>query len=163
MFTSILTPVMLKQHRCSIQEITVTQQKERRICDVLAPLVQQHRLVFNTDLIRKDYLEAERNNDGGHERSLLFQMSRITSERGALSRDDRIDALALACQFFTEAAAQDQLVKAAERDFELWQNQIEMASDTTGASIDALAMGLKSKTINRSYGGVRRGVSIHRL
>ena len=163
LFEAVLTPVMNKIHPCGIESVNVSMQKERRICQVLGPVIQQHKLVVNSELIRKDYLEAERSTEGGHERSLMFQCSRITEERNALSKDDRIDALALAVQFFSEAAAQDQQLKASERAYELWQNQIEMASDETGASIDALALGLPRKTINRSYGGIRRGVSCRRL
>lgn len=162
-FSHLLAPVMNRVHPCGIEEIRVNMQKERRICDVLGPLIQQHRLVVSADVIRKDYLEAERNADGGHERSLLFQCSRITQERGALSKDDRIDALALAAQFWGEAAAQDQQRKASEREFEMWQHQMDMAGDETGASIDALALGLPSRSIRRSYGGVRRGVSARSL
>ena len=158
LFAALLQPVMNKVHPCGIEEIRVNQQKERRICDQLAPLTQQHRLVISADVIRKDYQDAERNNDRGYERSLLFQMSRITMDRGSLAADDRIDSLALACQFFTEAAAQDQNRVAANRDYEMFMNQIEMAADETGASIDALALGLPTKSIGRSYGGSRRGV-----
>lgn len=163
LFTALLQPVMNKVHPCGIEEIRVNQQKERRICDQLAPLTQQHRLVISADVIRKDYQDAERNNDRGYERSLLFQMSRITMDRGSLSADDRIDSLALACQFFTEAAAQDQNRVAANREYEMFMNQIEMAADETGASIDALALGLPTKSIGRSYGGSKRGVSCRRL
>lgn len=162
-FSHLLAPVMNRVHPCGIEEIRVNMQKERRICDVLGPLIQQHRLVVSADVIRKDYLEAERSVDGGHERSLMFQCSRITQERGALSKDDRIDALALAVQFWGEAAAQDQQRKASEREFEMWQHQMDMAADETGASIDALALGLPSKSIRRSYGGVRPGVSARSL
>ena len=163
LFEAVLTPVMNQIHPCGIESVNVSMQKERRICQVLGPVIQQHKLVVNSELIRKDYLQAERSTEGGHERSLLFQMSRITEERNALSKDDRIDALALAVQFFSEAAAQDQQLKASERAYELWQNQIEMASDETGASVDALALGLPRKSISRSYGGVKRGVSARRL
>ena len=163
LFAALLQPVMNKVHPCGIEEIRVNQQKERRICDQLAPLTQQHRLVISADVIRKDYQDAERNNDRGYERSLLFQMSRITMDRGSLAADDRIDSLALACQFFTEAAAQDQNRVAANREYEMFMNQIEMAADETGASIDALALGLPTKSIGRSYGGSKRGVSCRRL
>ena len=163
LFAALLQPVMNKVHPCGIEEIRVNQQKERRICDQLAPLTQQHRLVISADVIRKDYQDAERNNDRGYERSLLFQMSRITMDRGSLAADDRIDSLALACQFFTDAAAQDQNRVAANRDYEMFMNQIEMAADETGASIDALALGLPTKSIGRSYGGSKRGVSCRRL
>ena len=84
-------------------------------------------------------------------------------DRGSLAADDRIDSLSLAVQFFTEAAAQDQNRVAANRDYEMFMSQIEMAADMTGASVDALALGLPSKSIGRSYGGSKRGVSCRRL
>ena len=59
--------------------------------------------------------------------------------------------------------AQDQQRVQANREFELWSNSIEMWKDETGASIDALALGLTQKSIGRHYGGVRRGVSAPRL
>ena len=160
MFEALLAPVLCKIHPCSIESVRVTQQKERRICDILAPVVQQHRLVINADLIKRDYQDAERNAERGHHRSLLFQMSRITQERNSLGGgDDRIDCLSLAVHFFIDAAAQDQQLKASTRSYELWKQQMEMASDMTGQSIDALAMGLTSAAgVKRSYGGVRRGV-----
>lgn len=154
MFEALLSPVMNKVHPCSIEGVRVSQQKERRICDTLGPLIQQHRLVVSSELIRRDYQEAERRVDNGYARSLMFQLSRITEERQALEKDDRIDALALAVQFFTEAAAQDQDRKKADRDYEMWRWQTEMAADLSGGSIDALALGLSRKTVSRSYGGV---------
>jgi uncharacterized protein YajQ (UPF0234 family) len=99
---------MQKLHPCAVEERRVSGQKERRLVDTLAPLVQQHRLIFNTELIQSDWAGAERDPETGHPRSLLYQMSRITIERGALQFDDRIDALALGCAYFVEAAAQDQ-------------------------------------------------------
>ena len=163
MFAALLQPTLLKVHPCGIEEIRVHLQKERRICDTLGPVVQQHRVIFNTDLIRKDYQDAERNVDKGHIRSLMFQLSRITTERGSLEADDRLDALSLAVKFFVDAAAQDQERVKAGRDYELWQWQQEMAADETGASIDALALGLPTKSISRSYGGVSRQTAGRRL
>ena len=37
----------------------------------------------------------------------MYQMTRITAERGALSNDDRLDALAMAVQYWVDAMAQD--------------------------------------------------------
>jgi hypothetical protein len=156
MFEALLAPVLNRIHPCGIEPVKVTQQKERRIVDTIAPLVQQHRLVVNTEVIRKDYREAERDAENGHHRSLLFQLSRITTERGALMRDDRIDALAIGLQFFTDAAAQDQQRQAQVRQDEMMDWAVQAFLDETGASIDALAMGFKPAGPRRSYGGVHR-------
>ena len=37
----------------------------------------------------------------------MYQMTRLTADRGALTNDDRFDALAMACQYWVDAMAQD--------------------------------------------------------
>ena len=145
-----------KLYPVSIEEIRVSQQKERRIVDTLAPLVQQHRMVVSSELIKKDYNEAERDPETGHQRSLMYQLSRITVERGSLSFDDRLDAVALGVKFFTDAAAQDQEKAKATRQEELDDAMRQAWFDETGASIDALAMGWKPQPMAAAYGGVKR-------
>ena len=156
MFTALLQPVMQKLHPCSIEERRVSGQKERRIIDTIAPLVQQHRVVFNAELIKADWAGAERDPDTGHARSLMYQMSRITVERGSLQFDDRIDALSGLCAFFVEAAAQDQQKAATARQEELEQAARDAWFDETGSQIDALALGYRPKVRAMAYGGVRR-------
>ena len=156
MFEALLAPVLNRVHPCGIEPIKVTMQKERRIVDTIAPLVQQHRLVMSAELIRKDYREAERDAEKGHQRSLMYQLSRITTERGALVHDDRIDALSLALKFFTDAAAQDQMREQQLRQQDLMDWAVDCFLDETGSSIDVLALGFKPAGARRSYGGVKR-------
>jgi hypothetical protein len=156
MFQQLLQPVMNRVHPCGIEEVRVNIQKERRIVDTLAPVVQQHRLVMSSEMIRRDYREAERDPEKGHIRSLMYQLSRITIERGALVHDDRIDALALGVQFFVELAAQDQHRMAKQRKSELLDWELECFMDTTGESIDALVMGVRTQFSRKAYGGIRR-------
>ena len=85
-------------------------------------------------------------------------MSRITTERGALTFDDRIDALSLAVQFFTDAAAQDQRKQQAARQQDLMDWSVQAFMDESGSSVDALALGFKPGGPRRSYGGVKRPV-----
>jgi hypothetical protein len=156
MFSKILQPVMQRIYPCSIEEAPRSAgQKERRIIDVLAPLVQQHRLVVNSELIQKDWEGAERDPDNGHPRSLMYQMSRITTDRGSLLFYDRIDALAIAAAHFVEAAAQDQQRVAARRQEELVEASLAAWFDETGAKLDALALGIIPKA-SGAVGGVRR-------
>ena len=156
MFTALLQPVMANVHPVSIEEVRVSQQKERRIVDTLAPLVQQHRVVVSRELIRKDYAEAERDPELGHQRSLMYQCSRITIERGALVFDDRLDAVSLGVKFFTDAAAQDQKKAQQQRKDELDDENLRAWFDETGSCIDALAMGWKARPHSRAYGGIKR-------
>lgn len=156
MFKALLEPVMARVHPVSIEEVRVSQQKERRIVDTLAPVIQQHRLVVATSVIRNDYQQAESDPEKGHQRSLLYQASRITTERGALEHDDRLDALALAAKYFTDAAAQDQQKQVTARAEQLQAEQLEAWFDESGSCIDALALGWRPQQKARAYGGVRR-------
>ena len=70
-------------------------QKELRIIDTIEPVIGAGKVVFAEDIIEKDiasvqhYSAAERNTY-----SVLYQIARITRDRGALKHDDRIEAIA---------------------------------------------------------------------
>ena len=108
MFTELLKPVMHKIHPCNIDEVRVYTQKERRIIDTLEPVMNQHRLIIDKRLIRQDHESAS-----DPKYSLFYQMTRITKERGALTHDDRLDALAGAVAYWVEQMGRD-TDKAAE-------------------------------------------------
>lgn len=103
MFGKVFSPVLLKHHRCVLEEIRAKGQKEVRIIDTLEPVLSTHRLVVSKDCIDTDYKTAV-NNDGKHEvkYSLFYQLSRITKDRGALAKDDRLDSLALGVEYLKE-------------------------------------------------------------
>ena len=103
MFTELLKPVLFKTYKCRIEEADrATGQKERRIIDTLEPVMNQHRLVVDSRLIRKDYDSA---NDPAY--SLFYQMTRITKDKGALKHDDRLDAVEGAVRYWVKQVAQD--------------------------------------------------------
>lgn len=156
MFTALLQPVVQKLYQCAFEERRVSGQKERRMVDTLAPLVQQHRLIVNHDVAQQDWAGAERDPDSGHARSLMYQMSRVTVERGCLQFDDRLDAVALACGFYVDAAAQDQRKAADLRQSQLEDENLRAWFDETGACIDALAMGWHPRPSGGVHGGIRR-------
>jgi len=102
MFTQIIKPVFAKVWPVTIEEVKHSIQKERRIADTLEPVMNQHRLIVDAKVIKKDYEEAP-----DHKRSLLYQMTRLTREKGALASDDRLDALAIAVGYWVEHMARD--------------------------------------------------------
>lgn len=156
MFAAALTKVMNRIHPCTIEEVpSGNQQKERRLVDSLAPAIQQHRLVVSRELLRSDYLEAERDPESGHERSLAFQLSRLTTERGALSWYDRIDALSYCVSHFTLAVAQDQEKAALQREGEEAEAVIEEFFLNAEGSADRLALGLRPRSLVRQPGAGR--------
>jgi hypothetical protein len=102
MFSQLLKPVLGRIYPCSVEEVRHSQQKELRIIDTLEPVMGQHRLIVDQKLIQKDY-----DTSPDPKYSLFYQMTRLTRDRGALVHDDRLDALAIAVAFWTEAMARD--------------------------------------------------------
>ncbi|WYW04301.1 terminase large subunit [Pseudomonas phage vB_PpuP-Kompost-2] len=126
MYLKLIAPVLQATWPCACTEVKSKGQKELRICDVLEPVLGSHKLVINETLIDKDYRTAL-NADGTTDikYSLLYQLSRITRERGSLAHDDRLDALAIGVQFFTEAMEKDSKVGESEMMQEFLEAQME--------------------------------------
>ena len=156
MFSALLKPHLMREHPVTIEEVRHNQRKEQRLCDTLGPLIQQHRLVVTTRVIKQDYRLLDEDPETGYSRSLFVQASRLTAEKGCLSHDDRLDALAIACGFFVESAAQDQQRAAQARANQLQQEAYDAWLDESGAAIDALALGWRPRATSRSHGGVNR-------
>ena len=154
MFTQLLQPVMSRVYPLTVEEVRVSGQKERRMVDTLAPLIQQHRLVVARKVLRDGWDEAERDPESGHLRSLGYQLSRLTTERGCLSWDDRVDVLSMGCQWFVDAACKDQEKAAGERQDAMQDAMLQAWFDETGANLDALAMGFIPRAAGRSVGGL---------
>ena len=156
MFSALLKPHMLREYPVSIEEVRHSQRKEVRLCDTLGPIIQQHRLVVTSRVVKQDYRMTEEDPENGYSRSLFFQASRLTPEKGCLSHDDRLDALAIAVAHFVEAAAQDQDRAKKARDEQLMAESYEAWLDETGAAVDALALGWRPKASARAHGGISR-------
>lgn len=106
MWVAAFQPILAKvwPGGCTITESAWAKgQKEARIIDTLEPVMTQHRLVISESVLREDAREdAESRNY-----SLLYQLTHITRERGALAHDDRLDSLAGAVAHFLRAMSQD--------------------------------------------------------
>jgi hypothetical protein len=120
MYTKLLTPVMARHHKCLIEEVKHSTQKEQRIIDTLEPVMSQHRLIAAQDLIRKDFDTAQ-----DPKYSLIYQMTRITKDRGALIHDDRLDALAMAVGYWSEHMARDNDKAVAQYKSEALKKELQ--------------------------------------
>ncbi len=77
-----------------VSERRVAGQKELRIIDTVRPVQQRHRLVMHVSALEMDLDTAAVYNVQERDiRSGIYQMHNLTSDRGSLVRDDRIDAL----------------------------------------------------------------------
>lgn len=106
MFTKLLTPFLVRKHPVTVTEVRSSVQKEKRIIDVLEPVMNQHRLIMNERIIKDDFNGAELGRTPV-DYQLFHQMTRITKERGSLSHDDRLDALSMAVAYWVEQMDKD--------------------------------------------------------
>ena len=126
MFAELFKPVLARVYDCSVEEVRHSTQKERRIIDTLEPMLNQHRLIIDPKVIRADLDSvAEYPSETKQNFLLLHQLSRITKDKGALRHDDRLDALSIAVNYWTESLAQDDEKKIQERSADLLQAELE--------------------------------------
>lgn len=100
MYTKLFEPVLKKVYStCGVSEVTSKGQKEVRIIDTLEPVLGSHKLVVTPECINKDIESVP---EGDYKYSLFYQMTRITSDRGALVHDDAIDCLAIGIGYLVD-------------------------------------------------------------
>jgi Holliday junction resolvasome RuvABC endonuclease subunit len=108
MYTKILQPVLAKHWAVTCEEVKHSIQKEKRLCDTLEPVVQGHRMVFDISILESDYRSIQGYpQDTRLTYSLIYQMTRLTREKGALVHDDRVDALSIAVAYWVEQMSAD--------------------------------------------------------
>lgn len=103
MWGQLFKPVLNKVHPCTYTEVKNNKQKEARIIDTLEPVMMRHKLIVNTSVIYDDYKVYE--NDQKY--SLIYQLTRLTRDKGALAHDDRLDAVTMAVAFWLESLDRD--------------------------------------------------------
>ncbi len=125
MFVELFKPILTKIHPCTIEEVRHNIQKEKRIIDTLEPVMNQHRLVVDPKVIQHDYESAQTYPlESQLKYQLIYQMSRLTNQRGAITQDDRLDALSMAVAYWTEQMAQDADKRMNERKVDLLDEEL---------------------------------------
>ena len=126
-----------------IEEVRANVRKEDRIIDALEPIMNQHRLVINRDVIEWDF---KSNPDAAPEERLLYmlfyQMSRMCREKGAVRHDDRLDCLAQGVKYYTDAmaiSAYEQMKIDRQQD---WQDMNEAWLDDPQQAANHMAFGM---------------------
>lgn len=119
MFKQLLAPVINTIHPCRIIEVKNYAQKEARIIDTLEPVMMRHKLIVNKQVILDDYQVYE----NAPAYSLIYQMTRLSRDRGALAHDDRLDALCMAVAYWLEVMDRDEemgVLEQMEAKLEQW-------------------------------------------
>ena len=93
--------------------------------------MNQHRLVFDPKSIKMDYESClTYPTDSQLRYQLIYQLSRITRDRGALTHDDRLDALAIAVAYWVEHMAQDANRRIDDRKDDLLKEELDKLADS---------------------------------
>ena len=152
MFNQLMTPILTKIHPVTLSEVRHNTQKEKRIIDVLEPVMNQHKLVIDKKVIKQDYESTQHLPPESSLRyQLMYQMTRLTAERGALSNDDRLDSLAMAVQYWVDAMAQDAEQRIGARREEVLRAEVDKVLQSasmglaviTGHIADGTGKGMK--------------------
>ncbi len=127
MFTALFMPVLRKiGYQCKVEEVRHNTQKEKRIIDTLEPVMNQHRLIVDKHLIKKDAESIKVYPlDKQQQYSLFYQLTRITRDRGALRHDDRLDCLAMLVADCLAMMSDDIEAKIQQRRDEELEAEIE--------------------------------------
>jgi hypothetical protein len=108
LFTKVFQEVVHRIYPAGIEEVRHSTQKEMRIADTLEPVCAKHRLVIDRKVVEDDYRTIQKyDQEKRLSKSLIYQMSRLTRDRGCLRHDDRLDALSMAVAFWSNANAQN--------------------------------------------------------
>lgn len=123
-FMNTFVPICTAIYKCSIRDDTVRGQKEKRIAGILGPMIGRGSVVMLEEVVEKDQTTTVKYAIKDRETySLFFQLSRMTLDSGSLIHDDRLDALASACNVYVQAIAIDQnkvINKQKELEYKKW-------------------------------------------
>jgi len=126
-----------------IDEVRANVRKEDRIIDSLEPVLNQHRLIVDRGVIDWDY---NSNKDLAPEQRLLYmlfyQMSRMCRMKFAVKHDDRLDCLAMAVKYYTDALSISAQEQINLRKREEWDDILQGFLDDPQSSANHLVLGL---------------------
>ena len=124
------------------EEVRATTRKEDRIIDTLEPVLNQHRLVIDQRLIDWDYRSnPEMAPEERLPRMLMYQLTRMCREKGAVKHDDRVDALALGVKYFQDILAISAKEQEIGRTRQQWSNMVEGFLSAPTLATDLLVAG----------------------
>ncbi len=136
-----------------VEEVRANVRKEDRIIDSLEPILNQHRLVLDKNVVLWDF---NSNPDEAPEKRLqymlFYQMSRMCRDKGAVRHDDRIDCLAQGVKYFTDAMSisADLLVK--DRKLEDFLHMQQEWLDDPQAACNHMVLGMNLEQRQQANG-----------
>jgi hypothetical protein len=142
MFAQLLRNEAMATYKVEIEDSEwAKNQKEVRIIDTLEPIMNQHRLIVDEAVIEWDYSSTE-----GYAREeqtymrLMYQLTRLTAQRGSLAKDDRVDALAGAVAYWVEFLSRNDNTSAKQLKEEALQKELDKFLDYFGDGAQGSAL-----------------------
>lgn len=156
MYTKLFEPILNKiyPNGAGITEVKSTGQKELRIIDTLEPVISNHKFCVSLECIKDDYATIP---ESDYKYSFFYQMTRITTDRGALVHDDRLDATAIGVQYLKSLLGIDVDDGAKAISAEWLENSMEnlMKFYTNKVSDNILSTSLEEDD-STAYSGINR-------
>jgi len=126
----------------NFEEVRATTRKEDRIIDTLEPVLNQHRLIIDQKLIDWDYRSnPEMAPEERLPRMLMYQLTRMCREKGAVKHDDRVDALALGVKYYQDILAISAKEQDIHRSRQQWENMVNGFLSAPTLTTDLLVAG----------------------
>ena len=131
MFMELIKPLFRTTYPVTIEEVRHNKQKELRIVDTLEPVLNSHRLIVDPTVINNDYRSALSYPIEQQTRyMMMYQLSRITRDRGSLVHDDRLDALSIAVGYWVQQMAADVNQSMIDRQQDLLEEELTKFTDS---------------------------------
>jgi hypothetical protein len=124
-YTQVLLPLLRAAGvLCAVEDVFESGQKELRIIETIEPIAGRGSLVIDEDVLLDDWNSTSHQaTDKRQLFTLMFQFTKVTRDRGALVKDDRLDALAGAIAYWIGALGIDAQRKEADmktEEFRKW-------------------------------------------
>jgi hypothetical protein len=126
----------------TFEETRAFVRKEERILDALEPVTTQHRLIIDRGVVEYD---LQSNQDLPLEerlqKTLAYQLTRLSRDKGALKHDDRVDALAMGVAYFTDRLNVSQFEESKKLSQESYAAMIKQMDEDPVRFVDELVLG----------------------
>lgn len=126
----------------TFEETRAFVRKEERILDALEPVTTQHRLIIDRKVVEYDLAS---NQDLPLEerlqKTLAYQLTRLSRDKGALKHDDRVDALAMGVSYFTDRLNVSQFEEAKKLSHEAFSKVLTQSEEDPTRFVDDMVLG----------------------
>ena len=135
----------------TFEETRAFVRKEERILDALEPVTTQHRLIVDRGVVEYDLAS---NQDLPLEerlqKTLAYQLTRLSRDKGALKYDDRVDALAMGVAYFTDRLNVSQFEESKKISQEAYSAMLQRMDEDPTRFVDDLVLGDARQRLQRT-------------